>query len=37
MNDLAGYYQSLAEWEGKPAIDLVAGWSTSDVEDIVQP
>ena len=34
MNDLAGYYQSLAEWEGKPAIDLVAVWNSREVEEI---
>lgn len=36
VNDLASYYQSLAEWEGKPAVELVSAWSSSDVEEIAR-
>jgi hypothetical protein len=34
MNDLASYYQSLADWEGKPAADLVGAWNSGDMEEI---
>lgn len=34
MNDLASYYQRLAEWEGRPAVELVSAWSSDDVEEI---
>lgn len=34
MSDFATYYHDLAEWEGNPALDLIAAWNAADVESI---